>query len=92
MTRLNHTLEERVLILNLTENLISQGFIVSEACKLNNISLSSLYKWRQKYGGLTIDQVKKLESLSNEIGQLAYQQEKLIDKMSQIRSLGRSAR
>lgn len=41
-----------------------------EACRRHNISEQSFYRWRQKYGGLEVGDVKRLKALERENAEL----------------------
>jgi putative transposase len=38
--------------------------LAPEACRDANISQQSYYRWRKEYGGLEIDQAKRMKTLS----------------------------
>jgi transposase-like protein len=52
------------------EVLISQGKTVPLACKEAGIVDQTYYRWRKEYGGLQLEQAKKLKDLQKENGQL----------------------
>lgn len=58
--------EEIVAKLRQVEVLSSQGQSVAEAVRQIGISEQSYYRWRQEYGGLKGDQVKRLKELEAE--------------------------
>lgn len=37
---------------------------ITELCRLRGISQNTFYKWRNQYGGMTVDQAKKLKASS----------------------------
>jgi len=43
---------------------------ITELCRLRGISQNSFYKWRSQYGGLNVDEAKKLKALLAENAQL----------------------
>jgi transposase-like protein len=45
---------------------ISAGSTVSEASRQIGVTEQTFYRWRNEYGGLRIDQVKRLKSLETE--------------------------
>ena len=45
---------------------ISQGETVGKICRSIGVSEQSYYKWRREYGGLKIDQAKRLKELERE--------------------------
>ena len=42
------------------------GVSVSELCRKHGMSDASFYIWRQKYGGMTVADLKRLKSLEEE--------------------------
>ncbi len=45
---------------------ISRGSTVAEACRRIEVTEQTFYRWRNEYGGLRIDQVKRLKQLETE--------------------------
>ena len=52
------------------EVLIGQGKAVPLACKEAGITAQTFYRWRKEYGGLQLEQAKKLKDLQKENAQL----------------------
>ena len=52
------------------EVLSSQGLSVQEACRKAGVSEQTYYRWRKEYGGLRVDQAKRLKELEQENGRL----------------------
>ena len=46
--------------------LVSQGHPVAEAVRAIGVTQFTCYRWRQEYGGLKTDQVKRLKELEKE--------------------------
>ena len=46
--------------------LLSQGKAAPIACRDAGISQQSFYRWRKEYGGLDIDQAKRMKDLERE--------------------------
>ena len=65
-----HTPEEIVAKLRRAEVLVAQGKTVAEAVRAIGISEPSYYRWRAEYGGLKLDQVKRLKQLEAENARL----------------------
>jgi len=63
MARKRHTAEEIVAKLRQVDVLISQGRPVAEAVRSIGVTEVTYYRWRQEYGGLKGDQVKRLKEL-----------------------------
>ena len=66
MARKRHTAEEIVAKLRQVEVLTSQGRPVAEAVRSIGVTEVTYYRWRQEYGGLKGDQVKRLKELEAE--------------------------
>ena len=45
---------------------MSQGKAAPEACREAGISEQSYYRWRKEYGGLEVDQAKRMKELERE--------------------------
>ena len=58
--------EQVVLKLRQIEVQTAQGKTLALACKEAEISEQSYYRWRKEYGGLKVDQVKRLKELEKE--------------------------
>ena len=70
MARKRHTAEEIVAKLRQVEVLTSQGRPVAEAVRSIGVTEVTYYRWRQDYGGLKGDQVKRLKELEAENARL----------------------
>ena len=66
MSRKRHTAEEIVAKLRQVEVLTGQGRPVAEAVRSIGVTEVTYYRWRQEYGGLKGDQVKRLKELEAE--------------------------
>ena len=62
--------EQIVLKLRQIEVQTTQGKSVAVACKEAEVSEQSYYRWRKEYGGLQIDQARRLKELERENGRL----------------------
>ena len=70
MMKKRHTPEQIIGKLREAEVLLAQGGTVSEACKQIEVSEQTYYRWRKDYGGLRLDQAKRLKELEHENGRL----------------------
>lgn len=61
-----YTAEQIVGKLRQVEVLIGQGRTVALACREAEISEQTFYRWRKEYGGLQIEQARKLKDLEKE--------------------------
>lgn len=66
MPRKRHKAEEIVAKLRQVDVLVSQGKAVAEAVRAIEVTEVTYYRWRQEYGGLKGDQVKRLKDLEAE--------------------------
>jgi putative transposase len=58
--------EQIVVLLRQIEMLMSQGKAAPVACREAGISQQSYYRWRKEYGGLELDQAKRMKDLERE--------------------------
>jgi transposase-like protein len=70
MPRKKHTPEEIVSKLRQVDVLVSQGTPVADALRQIGVTEVTCYRWRQEYGGLKLDQVKRLKELELENARL----------------------
>ena len=70
MSRKRHRPEEIVAKLRQVEVLTAQGRPVAEAVRAIGVTEPTYYRWRSEYGGLKLDQVKRLKQLEAENGLL----------------------
>jgi putative transposase len=66
MARKRHTAEEIVSKLRQVDVLIAQGKPVADAVRSIGVTEVTYYRWRNEYGGLKGDQVKRLKELEAE--------------------------
>lgn len=66
MPRKHYTPEKIINSLREAEVLISQGSTAKEAARHLGISEQTYYKWRKEYGGMRINQAKRLKELEKE--------------------------
>lgn len=62
MKRTRFTEEQIVKILKLQEN----GLKVTEICRQNGISEQTFYRWKSKYGGMSVSEIRRLKELEAE--------------------------
>ena len=58
--------EQIVVLLRQIEVLMSQGKAAPVACREAGISQQSYYRWRKEYGGIELDQAKRMKDLERE--------------------------
>lgn len=66
MGKKRHTAEEIVSKLRQVDVLTAQGRTVAEAIRQIGVTEVTYYRWRNEYGGLKSDQVKRLKELEME--------------------------
>jgi putative transposase len=62
--------EQIVTMLRQIEISIANGKPTPQACKEAEITVQTFYRWRKEYGGLKMDQAKRLKELEKENGKL----------------------
>ncbi len=70
MAKKRYTAEEIVAKLRQVDVLVSQGQNVADAIRQIGVSEVTYYRWRQEYGGLKTEQVKRLKELETENARL----------------------
>jgi putative transposase len=66
MPRKHHKPEEIVAKLRQVDVLSSQGKSMADAIRAIGVTEVTYYRWRQEYGGLRSDQVKRMKDLEAE--------------------------
>jgi putative transposase len=62
--------EQIVNLLRQIEVAIANGKTTPQACKEAQITAQTYYRWRKEYGGLKLDQAKRLKELEKENAKL----------------------
>jgi transposase-like protein len=62
--------EQVVVKLREAEVLQAQGMALGEVCRQLEITDVTYYRWRKEYGGLRVDQAKRLKELEQENSRL----------------------
>jgi len=70
MGKKRHTAEEIITKLREADVLLARGQSMPEICRQLAISDQTYYKWRKEYGGMHIDQAKRLKQLEQENSRL----------------------
>ena len=70
MARKRYTPEQIIRHLRQAEVLTSQGRRVSEICREIGVTENTYYRWRKEYGGMGLDQAKRLKELERENSRL----------------------
>src|SRR5260370_2813861 len=61
-----HTAEQIVNLLRQVEVGVANGKTLPQACKEAEIVEQTYYRWRKEYGGLKVDQARRLKDLGEE--------------------------
>ena len=70
MVKKTYTPEQIINKLREAEILLNQGATIGEASRKIGITEQTYYRWRKEYGGLRIEQARKLKSLEKENSRL----------------------
>jgi transposase-like protein len=70
MLRKRYTAEQIIGLLRQAEVELAQGRTVGEICRGLGVSEASFYRWRTEYGGLKLDQARRLKDLERENARL----------------------
>ena len=70
MPRKRYSTEQIVTKLRQAEVELGRGLRTPEMCKKLEVSEQTYYRWRKEYGGLRLDQAKRLKELERENGRL----------------------
>jgi len=61
-----HTPEQIIHKLRQAEVELGQGSTVPQVCKKIGVTEQTYYRWRNEYGGLRLDQAKRMKALETE--------------------------
>lgn len=70
MPKKGHTAEQIIGLLRQAEVELAQGRRIGEICRGLGVSEASFYRWRAEYGGLKVDQARRLKDLERENARL----------------------
>ena len=66
MPRQRFTAEQIIGKLREVEVLVAKGTTVAEASRQIGVTEQTLYRWRKEYGGMRVDQARRLKELEGE--------------------------
>jgi len=66
MKRKRFKAEQIVVMLREAEIQMSKGLDVAEVCRNFSVSEQTYYRWRKEYGGMKLNQAKRLKELEKE--------------------------
>ena len=70
MSRKRYSTEQIIQKLREAEVELARGRTVGQACRKISVTEQTYYRWRKEYGGLRLDQAKRLETLEKENARL----------------------
>jgi putative transposase len=70
MVRRSYTPEQIINKLREAEILLNQGATIAEASRKIGVTEQTYYRWRKEYGGMRIEQAKRLKDLEKENARL----------------------
>ena len=70
MARKRYTPEQIIRLLREAEVFIAEGMTAAEAARKTGVSEQTYYRWRKEYGGMRVEQAKRLKTLEQENGRL----------------------
>ncbi len=70
MGRKRYSPEQIITMLREAEVLLSQGTRVAEVSRKLGVTEQTYYRWRKEYGGMRVDQAKRLKELEQENARL----------------------
>jgi transposase-like protein len=70
MRKKRHTVEQIIAKLREAEVALSQGEKVPAVCRKLGVTEQTYYRWRKEYGGLKVEQAKRLRELEKENARL----------------------
>ena len=70
MSRKRYTPEQIIVMLREAEVGLAQGQAAAQVCRGLGIAEQTFYRWRREYGGLKIEQARRLKALEQENARL----------------------
>jgi transposase-like protein len=70
MARKRHTPEEIIRLLRTVEINTGKGASLELSCRKIGVSEVTYHRWKREYGGMRVDQAKKLKEIEQENGRL----------------------
>lgn len=65
-----HTPEQIISKLREAEVKLAKGAAIAQVCKDLAVTENTYYRWRKEYGGMKLDQARRLKELEKENGRL----------------------
>ena len=70
MKRIRHSPEQVIRKLREADAELAEGIAIPEICKALGIAENTYYRWRNKFGGIKADEMKRLKELEKENARL----------------------
>jgi len=70
MSRTRYSPEQIIRMLREAEVALAQGQTAAQVCRNLGIAEQTYYRWRREYGGLKVEQAKRLKALEQENARL----------------------
>jgi putative transposase len=70
MAKKKYTPEKIIGMLREAELVVNQGQTVAQACRKIGVTEQTYYRWRKEYGGMGLEQARRLKELERENTQL----------------------
>lgn len=70
MAQKRYKAEQIVTLLRQIEVAVANGKTTPQACKEAEITIQTYYRWRKEYGGLKLEQARRLKELEKENSRL----------------------
>lgn len=70
MARKRYSAEQIIGVLRQAEVLLAQGVGLAEVVRKLGVTSNTYYRWRKEYGGLGLDQARRLKELEQENSRL----------------------
>ena len=70
MKRIRHSPEQIIRKLREADSELAKGVAVPEICKALGIAENTYYRWRNQFGGIKADEMKRLKELEKENARL----------------------
>ena len=64
------TPEEIVQLLHEADEELGKGKTIEDVCREKQISPATYHRWKQKYGGMNVQEAKRIKTLENENAKL----------------------
>jgi putative transposase len=70
MGKKGYTAEQIIVKLREAEVLLGKGETVGQVCRKIGVTEQTYYRWRKEYGGMRVDQAKRLKEVEHENARL----------------------